>query len=216
MQNEPHHEPCPILRCARRLCLTFACATNGVGGVGPTALDPRMAAGDIFPLYKIPAGWVCLYPGWKDDTDRSGDPIPPTPTIIEGVGLGFNEFGELAPTTGALGLSPILGALQLDTLLIGGGQDPSTATDLGFMPSDAFIANKPVTGQRLPCLGDMNNDFVVDGADLAIILNDFGNGAIANGGNGNPIGDPVADVNGDGVVDGADLAVVLGTFGACP
>ena len=60
----------------------------------------------------------------------------------------------------------------------------------------------------------MNNDFVVDGADLAIILNDFGNGP---NGNGNPIGNPAVDINGDGVVDGADLAIVLNSFATtCP
>lgn len=53
------------------------------------------------------------------------------------------------------------------------------------------------------CLGDISGDLVIDGADLAIVLGQWGTAG-------------VADLNGDGVVDGADLAVVLGTWGACP
>ena len=54
-----------------------------------------------------------------------------------------------------------------------------------------------------PCLGDLNEDGFVNGADLAMLL----------GGWGKP--DDAGDLNGDGSVDGADLAMLLGEWGIC-
>jgi predicted dienelactone hydrolase len=54
----------------------------------------------------------------------------------------------------------------------------------------------------LPSTGsaaDLNGDGLVDGADLAILLSNFG-------------GAGIGDLNGDGVVDGADLAILLGAW----
>ncbi|MGA1057090.1 MAG: GC-type dockerin domain-anchored protein [Phycisphaerales bacterium] len=55
-----------------------------------------------------------------------------------------------------------------------------------------------------PCEADLNGDGTVNGADLAILLGDWGAGA------GSP-----ADFNGDGTVNGADLAILLGAWGDC-
>ncbi len=71
----------------------------------------------------------------------------------------------------------------------------------------------PVAEDATPCPGDINNSGAVDGGDLLILLNDFGNGP---NGNGNPIGNPGADLNGDGVVNGTDLLILLNGFGLCP
>jgi hypothetical protein len=53
------------------------------------------------------------------------------------------------------------------------------------------------------CVGDLNGDSVVDGADLTILLGSWGTS------------DAVADLNEDGSVDGADLTLLLGAWGAC-
>ena len=55
------------------------------------------------------------------------------------------------------------------------------------------------------CPTDLNNDGVVNSADLAVLLGAWGE---------NP-GHP-ADFTGDGVVNSADLAVLLGAWGPCP
>lgn len=55
------------------------------------------------------------------------------------------------------------------------------------------------------CPGDANGDLTVDGADLSVLLGQFGLGVAAGSG---------ADFNGDGVVNGADLSVLLGGFGS--
>jgi choice-of-anchor B domain-containing protein len=49
--------------------------------------------------------------------------------------------------------------------------------------------------------GDLNGDGVVDGADLGLLLGDWG-----------PCGECDADLNGDGAVDGADLGILLGAW----
>ncbi|HMN95896.1 MAG TPA: lectin-like protein [Phycisphaerales bacterium] len=52
------------------------------------------------------------------------------------------------------------------------------------------------------CLGDLDGDGLVGGADLGLLLNDWGlPGA--------------ADLNVDGIVDGADLGLLLNAWGAC-
>ena len=54
-------------------------------------------------------------------------------------------------------------------------------------------------------MGDLNDDGVVNGADLAILLGAWGPCP--------PKGDCIADLNDDGVVNGADLAIQLGNWG---
>jgi formylglycine-generating enzyme required for sulfatase activity len=53
------------------------------------------------------------------------------------------------------------------------------------------------------CLGDLNADRTVTGADLGILLGQWG-----QAGSG--------DLNGDGIVGGADLGLLLGAWGVCP
>ena len=52
-----------------------------------------------------------------------------------------------------------------------------------------------------PCPEDLNNDGVVNGADLGLLLGSWGTGG--------------EDINGDGVVNGADLGLLLGAWGPC-
>ena len=58
------------------------------------------------------------------------------------------------------------------------------------------------------CPADLNDDGVVDTADLGGLLGSFGN-------TGTP-GTVYGDLNDDGVVDTADMGILLGSFGACP
>lgn len=59
-------------------------------------------------------------------------------------------------------------------------------------------------GRGNACDGDLNNDGLVNFADLALFRSRFGSP------------DPVADLNGDGAVNFADLALFLQLFGAGP
>ena len=55
------------------------------------------------------------------------------------------------------------------------------------------------------CLADLFVDHQVNGADLGILLSQWGAG-----------GGAVADINRDGYVNGADLGILLSSWGACP
>ena len=52
----------------------------------------------------------------------------------------------------------------------------------------------------MPLVGDLNGDGIVDGADLSILLGDWGTFP------------SMSDLNGDGFVDGADLTILLGNW----
>ena len=60
---------------------------------------------------------------------------------------------------------------------------------------------------RPTCPADIDENGLVDGVDLAIVLSRWGT---------LPTDYPRADTNGDGTVDGSDLAVLLSGWGACP
>lgn len=70
----------------------------------------------------------------------------------------------------------------------------------GSSESDLSIVADGVekSGPSVP--GDLDGNGVVDGADLAILLTDWGQSGVP------------ADLNGDGVVDGGDLAVLLSNW----
>ena len=53
------------------------------------------------------------------------------------------------------------------------------------------------------CVGDLDGDNIVGGADLAGLLGGWGTS------------NPAADLDGDGIVDGADLSLLLGSWGPC-
>ena len=74
-------------------------------------------------------------------------------------------------------------------------------TDVFFF-QDAWIVVLP--GDDVPCPGDFNGDGKVNGADLGLMLVDFGNKG------------SIADLNGDERVDGADLGLLLSFWGDCP
>ena len=60
--------------------------------------------------------------------------------------------------------------------------------------------------QSMPWPGDLNADRVIDGADLGILLDQWGIATTFS----------VADINRDGLVDGADLGTLLTRWGPCP
>jgi len=86
-----------------------------------------------------------------------------------------------------------------DLILAGAGVGGGVAQ--GVLPGAISVQiSKPIG-----CLGAINGDGVVNGADLAILLGAWGP---------NP-GSP-SDLNGDGVVDGVDLSILLSAWGPCP
>jgi hypothetical protein len=68
-------------------------------------------------------------------------------------------------------------------------------------------ANENGVPDACECFADVNQDGIVNGADISAVLGFWG---LA----GKPL--PAADITRDGIVDGADLAVLLGSWGECP
>lgn len=66
------------------------------------------------------------------------------------------------------------------------------------------IREQLVAPKAPKCIGDLNHDMIVDGADLGDLLSMWGTA------------DKHADLTGDGVVDGADLGELLANWGECP
>jgi formylglycine-generating enzyme required for sulfatase activity len=65
-----------------------------------------------------------------------------------------------------------------------------------------LLGTPPASGQTDACATDVDGDGIVGGADLTVVLNDWGSCQQCAG-----------DVNGDGAVDGIDLATVLTRWG---
>ncbi len=78
-----------------------------------------------------------------------------------------------------------------------------------ILDSAVFISNLRTgvgnegTDPTEDCPADLNSDDTVDGADLGILLGNWGK-------------DEDGDLNNDGTVDGADLGALLGQWGDCP
>ena len=120
--------------------------------------------------------------------------LAPDPTLVELLGLGRVGGGIEDPADlAANGFAK--GTTILDSRFC--GYQPAAIngpwTDLGgnsFNPGACDLA-------------DLNGDGVVNGADLALVLADWGEPCL---------GCP-SDINDDGLVNGADLALVLAAWG---
>lgn len=73
-----------------------------------------------------------------------------------------------------------------------------------FRPDCCESKTECVVQSTCPC--DLLRDGVVDGADLGVLLSEWGPSSVHE----------LADLNQDGVVNGADLGTLLGSWGACP
>jgi len=123
---------------------------------------------------------------------------------LNGANPGTPVYGEI--------VLPIGGSTQLEvevmfdryepfavaTLLISGDEN-NDCDESEVLISQSFM---PLPKAPRPCVGDLNGDGIVNGADLAAMLGSWG----AAG---------PADLNGDGIVNGADLALLLGNWGPC-
>lgn len=80
---------------------------------------------------------------------------------------------------------------------------PITTTN-GLFKLNAGLWHTSAAGSPPPCPGDVNGDRMISGADLSVLLSNFGT-TVNPGANG--------DLNVDGVVSGADISVLLSRFG---
>ena len=83
----------------------------------------------------------------------------------------------------------------------GDGIDDCAATTSG-QAADFNLNNIP---DSCECIADLFLDGRIDGADLGILLNQWGSGPGS-----------VSDIDRNGTVDGSDLSILLNSWGPCP
>lgn len=93
---------------------------------------------------------------------------------------------------------PTPGLIELGLFRPGAAGDPASMMYSALVPSGGAVT--PTT-----CPGDANQDGVVNGVDLSVLLGSFGETSPVFAG---------ADFNGDGLVTGQDLSVLLAGFGS--
>jgi hypothetical protein len=150
----------------------------------------------------VPAGATVSNIGFKDIDYHSGDPYAATDWTSSLSG------GSVTWTGGDFATSANGNALRFATLYnfwFDANVAPANANaTIGlFRPGAAGDPNSVTASIQAPSApsnpSDLNDDGVVDGADLGILLGAWGTGA--------------GDINGDGTTDGADLGVLLGAWG---
>lgn len=157
---------------------------------------PAVSGASIEVRYSLVEG------GYPGTGNRSGDPLFFFPDFRDlrltasspAIDAGSNPHVPLGLTTDLAGASRFLN----DTGRPDVGVGPAPVVDIGAYE---FTGTSPPPP---PCNGDVNHDLFVNGADLSVLLSQFGSSVVP--GNG-------ADVNSDGFVNGADLSVILANFG---
>lgn len=158
-------------------------------------------AGRSFSM-PIPAGVAITNQGFKDINYHSSDPYDPTNWTIS------IADGAITWTGGTYATSPNGNALRFATLYnfwFDADTAPISANaTIGlFKPGAAGAANSVSVSVKSPGapinLADINNDGFVNGADLAMLIGNWG-------------GFGIGDINGSGTVDGFDLTYVLSSW----
>ena len=117
------------------------------------------------------------------------------------------QFALSVLTTDSLsGQDPFLLRIR-DVDVDGGGID-----DVVALTGSSALTGDPVEGfgtllglgKVVACVGDINDDGIVNAADLGLLIGAWGN----KGG--------AADLNDDGLVNAADLGLLIGAWGPCP
>ncbi len=141
------------------------------------------------------------------------------PTGITGVDSqtgGWKGVGRFSTSfeTDALNgiLVPPSGSPFVTWFLTYAGGTPSELPGGGIAlgPMDGYFETLTLTVTLATCpVGDLTGDYLVDGADLGLLLSDWG--TCRRGG-------CASDLNDDGVIDGADLGLLLSNWGNhwCP
>jgi len=179
---------------------TATIATQGQGGVGnieffgPSANNAGLVTFRAFNSAGLRAIWV-------------GDGTTLTPLVTEHdilpSDLGPARVDQETPSSPVFGGKPEINASGDIAFNCGLAPPDNDQIEWGSAVYVAIASVPPPT-----CPGDANGDGQINGADLSVLLSNFGQPAA---------GPAFGDFNGDGVCNGADLSVLLAQFGnSCP
>ncbi|MFO0873808.1 MAG: hypothetical protein U0575_07525 [Phycisphaerales bacterium] len=176
---------------------------DGAPGVLPTVVTTWLppTAGP-FPAYILDA-WIDYgapdgpgsSPGPAEFLDTSSTSWDPEGLLLPGLSRFTVEYGVAAPPNLVGPLIVTSGAMRWSTPRIAPPGYPAPA------PLIALTGRTRIAFTVVPCpdSADLDCDGAVSGADLGLLLANWGNAG-------------TGDVNHDGVVDGADLGVLLGSW----
>jgi hypothetical protein len=152
--------------------------------------DTMLAIGNICTGY----GMTISTMAFNDDSCQTTPPI--RGQIPEASFIDATNGGATGPTAGFPLTQNLIS--NFTYLIIAGSYTAQTS----------ITGNLKIDGpaQPIPCLSDLNQDHIVNGADLGLLLGAWGTCP-------SPC---TADLNNNGIVDGADLGLMLGAWGACP
>jgi hypothetical protein len=191
---------------------------NDVFWTSPTAVDndaPRYEGTYEITLVEVTGTWMGFPIGPIDVTDeipeedRTGTDIAdgPPPIVLLDDSLVYPDPLE-DPSLAADVLIYLdadgFGQMEITDVFLGTVEVDSDFGTITIQITSVRVAGT-VSVKPLGPLGDLNNDGVVDGADLLILLSAWGE-----------CDDPdecPADLNEDGVVDGGDLLILLSNWG---
>lgn len=203
------------------------CPQGGAEGRRWVRLGHGTAGGSIEQAFATVPGrrYVCRFRRWVQA------PVGPTvPLRIVGPGfsillqlpsdgeecepsiaaLGSVEFDAIAPSSSlrfTYGGGPTTWSVLVDDVMVVPVEDcDGDGIVDGLAIADGSVADADGDGvpDACDCRGDVTGDGLVDGAELSVLLGNWGM----------PI-PSVLDADGDGIAGGADLAAVLGAWGVC-
>jgi len=178
----------------------------GGGGFATDGQAYRWSAGDgVEPLGSIfDPSWSGAATSITDDGSTIIGFYRPFGPAALGEGFVWTEADGMQNLTAwVTGRGVELPAGTVLSLPLGISPDGTSIVGVGRVGASiiGFVVILPETEK--PCVGDLNGDGAIDGADLGTLLSLWGSD------------DALADLNGDGVVDGADLGILLSLWGAC-
>lgn len=184
-------------------CINFGLDNTGSPLTGTVGLwrDPSGGAPSISELQLIASYEVSLTTGFSQLLTVSGDPvcleIGANETLVVTLDFPASPDGFCTFAGGTTASSPTY-VYATDC----GLSDFTNLAAIGFPNNQWYVELSGDFGCNDGIIGDLNNDGIVDGADLAILLGAWGST------------DPIADLSGDGEVGGADLSILLGNWTA--
>jgi len=222
--------PPPSPACSDAPALAFGTNSfsNASSTIGNQTVTTNATATTTSILYN--AEWYTFTPavtgvysfstcGSANDTKMalSASPCPATGATM--TSIAYNDDNCLCSSgCGTTGISAYSSALNLTnsglplTQELIAGQAYKLVIGSFSATSGSVSGSLVIDGPAQPpasCLGDLNSDGVVNGADLGLLLGAWG----ACPGD---VPGCVGDLNIDGVVNGADLGLLLGAWGPCP
>lgn len=132
---------------------------------------------------------------------------------VQTVSVAYSNVAGGVTGTGNIDLDPEFVSAGSDYRLAATSPCIDTGTNAVVLAGDTDLdGNERISGDAVdmgcyersaePCIGDLDGDGLVNGADLTLLLGQWGISGSA-------------DLDGNGLVDGADLTLLLGRWGAC-